>query len=181
MIASPVDDKSSMDDTTTVVALPQYEPGPNPPPGLDQKVGHLQQLIQEYEATPNERITPAMVEEISTTMETLGQAHPDLRKRKSLLQKAKDFKNAPLTGGKAILRDFAVGFGMIVLIPFAVAGVGVAAAGGMMYGSGLFLKSLGGAMTFGLVGYRKKKETRERSAAPPPPVCSPPSLRWNLD
>ncbi|TFK67488.1 hypothetical protein BDN72DRAFT_96362 [Pluteus cervinus] len=52
---------------------------------------------------------------------------------------------------KKIAKDFGKGIAIITVAPLCVAGAGVAAAGGIIYGCGLLLRGIGGALTCGLI------------------------------
>lgn len=98
---------------------------------------------------PIDRETQAL--NVVAAMRVIGDSHPDPAVTRRWHERANDFAHAGEGRRCGMLQDIGKGLLILVATPVAVAGVAVASAGGIIYGTGLFLRGLGSLMMCGLM------------------------------
>ncbi|KAG8743062.1 hypothetical protein FRC10_000444 [Ceratobasidium sp. 414] len=123
----------------------------NPPPPYDNRE-RLQELFQrraDAVAQGNQAEVAAIDIQIVNALRGLGDAEPNAAERERWHNLADNFQAGNAEEKEHILMPIAKGLGIIIAIPFAVAGGVIFAAGSILYGAGKVVQGLGSVLTGG--------------------------------
>ncbi|KAF7378156.1 MFS general substrate transporter [Mycena sanguinolenta] len=108
----------------------------------------LRKSLKQYNRAKTANDQAAMkklAKEIEEIMRKLADSHSDSAEQAEWTRRANEFSKASDAGKENMLLDIGKGLGIIIAAPFILAG-------GVLYGTGLFVKGLGNLLTGGAIG-----------------------------